>query len=92
MRKVLPVVLALTWFSLAALAGAYAADAKAGTLTCVGLYSETSDGSVSYKVGSGDWVVVKVGDVIPASAPALTSACAQGTPPKAVATAAESPR
>ena len=40
---------------------------KAGTLVCVGLYSETGDGNVSYKVGSGDWVVVKVGDVIPAA-------------------------
>ncbi len=43
------------------------AQAK-GTLKCVGLYSETSDGQVSYRVGSGDWVVVKVGDTIPANA------------------------
>jgi hypothetical protein len=34
----------------------------------VGLYSETSDGSVSYRVGAGNWVVVKVGDTIPANA------------------------
>jgi hypothetical protein len=34
----------------------------------VGIYSETSDGSISYRVGTGDWVVVKVGDTIPANA------------------------
>jgi hypothetical protein len=68
MRKILPVVLALTLFSLGAAGTASAADAAAGTLRCVGLYSETSDGSVSYRVGTGAWVVVKVGDVIPASA------------------------
>jgi hypothetical protein len=68
MRKILPFVLAVTLFSVVALAGVSAADAKTGTLTCVGLYSETSDGSVSYKVGTGDWVVVKVGDKIPANA------------------------
>ena len=34
----------------------------------MGLYSETSDGSVSYRVGTGEWVVVKVGDTIPANA------------------------
>jgi hypothetical protein len=46
-----------------------AADAKAGTLTCVGLYSETSDGYVSYRIiGKADWTVVKVGAVIPANA------------------------
>ena len=39
-----------------------------GTLKCVGLYSETSDGQVSYRVGGGAWVVVKVGDTIPATA------------------------
>lgn len=44
-------------------------QAKAGTLTCVGLYSETSDGYVSSKVGaSGVWTPIKVGDVIPAGA------------------------
>lgn len=44
-----------------------AAQAKAGTLKCVGLYSETSAGSVSYRVGTGAWVVIKVGDIIPAN-------------------------
>ena len=49
-------------------AAAYAADAKAGTLTCVGLYSETDAGYVSYRVGTGAWTVVKLGDVVPAAA------------------------
>ena len=53
---------------LAAVAGTGAAQAAAGTLKCVGLYSETSDGYVSYRVGTGSWVVVKVGDIIPANA------------------------
>ncbi len=53
---------------LIGVAGLGFAQAKAGTLKCVGLYSETSDGSVSYKVGAGDWIVVKVGDTIPAGA------------------------
>jgi len=42
--------------------------AQAGTLKCVGLYSETSEGQISYRVGSGAWVVVKIADTIPASA------------------------
>lgn len=45
-----------------------AADARSGTLTCVGLYSETDAGSVSYRVGTGPWTVIQVGDVIPAKA------------------------
>jgi len=49
-------------------AGSGAAQAKAGTLKVVGLYSETSDGSVSYRVRTGEWVVAKVGDTIPANA------------------------
>ncbi len=47
-------------------AAAKPAEAKAVTLKCVGLYSETSDGYVSYKAGSGDWTVIKVGDTVPA--------------------------
>ncbi len=49
-------------------AGGLSAQAKAATLTCVGLYSETDAGSISYRVGTGNWVVVKVGDKIPANA------------------------
>jgi len=52
---------------LVATAGLGAAQAK-GAVNCVGLYSETSDGQVSYRVGGGDWIVVKVGDTIPANA------------------------
>lgn len=60
------VLIALLLFSAGILS---AADLKAGTLTCVGIYSETSAGYVSYRIaGKGDWVVIKVGDVLPASA------------------------
>jgi hypothetical protein len=55
-------------FFLIAVAGIGAAQVKAGTLTCVGLYSETAAGSVSYRVGTGAWVVIKVVDKIPANA------------------------
>ena len=66
MRQILRVGTVL--LLLCAAAGMGAAQAKAGTLKCVGIYSETSDGSISYRVGAGDWVVVKVGDIIPANA------------------------
>ncbi|HUX41442.1 MAG TPA: hypothetical protein VMV83_09785 [Rectinemataceae bacterium] len=58
----------LAAFALLVATAAYAADAKAGTLTCVGLYSETDAGSVSFRTGSGAWTVVKVGAIIPAAA------------------------
>ena len=63
MRKTLRSVLVLVLFLLAA-AGLGAQT----TLTVVGLYSETDAGSVSYRVGKGEWVVIKVGDKIPATA------------------------
>lgn len=44
------------------------AQAKANTLTCVGLYSETAAGQVSYRVGTGNWVAIQLGDVVPANA------------------------
>jgi hypothetical protein len=66
MRRILRGVAVLVF--LVAAAGLGAAQAKAGTLKCVGLYSETGDGSISYRVGSGQWVVVNVGDTIPANA------------------------
>lgn len=66
MRQILRVGAVL--LLLIAVAGMGAAQEKAGTLKCVGLYSETSDGSISYRVGAGDWIVVKVGDIIPANA------------------------
>jgi|GEM_PF-972643 len=43
-------------------------EAKAVTLKCVGLYSETDAGYVSFKAGGGSWTVAKVGDTIPADA------------------------
>jgi hypothetical protein len=49
-------------------AGPSFAQANAGTLKCVGIYSETAAGQISYRVGTGNWVVIKVGDVIPADA------------------------
>src|SRR5271157_1437357 len=58
---------------LTAVAGFGAAQAKTGTLKCVGIYSETSDGSISYRVGTGAWVVVKIGDTIPANAEILVN-------------------
>lgn len=54
-------------FFLIAAAGFAAAQAKPGTLKVVGLYSETSDGYVSWRVGTAEWTVAKVGDIIPAN-------------------------
>jgi hypothetical protein len=65
MRQILRGLMVLVL--LIAAAGLGAAQSKTGTLKCVGLYSETSDGSVSYRVGTGEWVVIKVGDTIPAN-------------------------
>ena len=53
-------------FALLAAAGAWAQAAK--TVTCVGLYSETAAGTISYRVGTGQWTFIKVGDKIPANA------------------------
>lgn len=66
MRQILRGVTVLLFLTV--VAGLGAAQAKTGTLTCVGLYSETSAGSVSYRVGTGEWAVIKVGDKIPANA------------------------
>ncbi|HET6439919.1 MAG TPA: hypothetical protein VFG59_17775 [Anaeromyxobacter sp.] len=49
-------------------APAPAPQPKAVSLKCVGLYSETDAGYVSYRVGTGAWTVVKVGDTIPPDA------------------------
>jgi hypothetical protein len=65
MRQILRVGAVL--LLLIAVAGMGAAQAKAGTLKCVGLYSETDAGYISYRVGTGAWTVIKVGDVIPAN-------------------------
>lgn len=58
----------LSVFLFAAAGTTYAADPKAGTMICVGIYSETSAGSVSYRIaGKSEWIVIKVGDLIPAN-------------------------
>lgn len=44
----------------------FAADAKG--LVCVGLYSETSDGTISWRVGKGEWKPVGLGDTVPTAA------------------------
>lgn len=64
-RRILILIALLSSSALSLLAAA----AAPATLTCVGLYSETSDGYVSARVaGKGDWTPIKVGDVIPANA------------------------
>jgi len=64
-RKRWTVVCAVLLFAVAA---SGAVDAQARGVTCVGLYSETDAGYISYRVGSGDWTVVKLGDKIPGNA------------------------
>ncbi len=68
MKKFSVLLIGMGCFFFFSLGSAFAADAKALTVTCVGLYSETSDGYISTRAGGkGDWVPVKVGDVIPAN-------------------------
>jgi hypothetical protein len=68
MKKRIAVIIVAAAFAVF-VGAAFAADAKAGSLTCVGLYSETSDGYVSARVSAdGAWLPIKVGDVIPAGA------------------------
>jgi hypothetical protein len=69
MRRILPWAIALMLCDTAAAAPAPQRKAAAAAgLTCVGLYSETDAGYVSFKSGAGPWTVVKVGDTIPAGA------------------------
>lgn len=69
MRNSLRYLVVLVVLLLCSTGALYSADAKTPTLTCVGIYSETSDGYISWRVASkGEWAVVKVGDVIPSSA------------------------
>jgi hypothetical protein len=44
----------------------FGADTKG--LVCVGLYSESSDGQISWRIGKGDWKVVGLGDTVPITA------------------------
>ena len=55
-------------FLVIAAAALGGAQAKAGVLTCVGLYSETDGGYVSFRVGTGEWTPIKVGDKLAANA------------------------
>lgn len=65
MVKLKKALLVAAGLSLLSCLSLFAAGLKP-SLTCVGLYSETSDGYVSYRnAGKTDWTVVKVGDVIP---------------------------
>ena len=63
-RRTLVVVIAI----LFALAAVGVSGAQSKGVTCVGLYSETDAGYISYRVSPGDWIVVKVGDKIPSNA------------------------
>jgi hypothetical protein len=66
MRKIFFGVLVLAFLSLFG-AHAFAAE-KSGTVICVGLYSETDAGYVSWRVGKGEWAAIKVGDKLPPTA------------------------
>ena len=82
MRKILPWAMAIVLLGGPAAASAAPKKAtttapkketpppapKAVSLKCVGLYSETDAGQISYRTGSGSWTVVKVGDTVPADA------------------------
>jgi hypothetical protein len=68
MKKFIAKALPLAAICLFAASGLCFGQSKAGGLTCVGLYSETSDGQVSYRSGAGAWIVIKVGDSVPATA------------------------
>ena len=68
MKHLLRGMVVLGAFLSLSMAALYSADAKPGTLVCVGLYSETSDGYISSRIPGKDWVPVKVGDVLAANA------------------------
>jgi hypothetical protein len=62
-------VLLLCTYFVIAIGSAFCAETATGALTCVGLYSETSDGYVSVRISSSaSWTPIKVGDAIPAGA------------------------
>jgi hypothetical protein len=64
MKKALVAVLfALAWVLPQTVA---AADTKG--IVCVGLYSETSDGQISWRVGKAEWKPVGLGDTVPLNA------------------------
>jgi hypothetical protein len=65
MKRFVTVLAVLSMLVLVPMLG-FAAAPK--TLNCVGIYSETDAGYVSYRVGKAAWIVVKVGDKIPLNA------------------------
>ena len=65
MKRVLTALMVFSMLLLG-MTGGYAQEK--GTVKCVGIYSETGAGSVSFRVGRGEWVVINVGDTIPAEA------------------------
>lgn len=64
MKKALVAVLFLIVCTLPQMV--FAADTKG--IVCVGLFSETSDGQISWRAGKGEWKVVNLGDTVPANA------------------------
>jgi len=58
---------AIAFISVWASAGFFA-QARVVGLVCVGVYSETSDGTVSSRVGASAWAPIKVGDKLAANA------------------------
>jgi hypothetical protein len=68
MQHLLRGKLVLAAFLFVVAAGLCGAQAKAGPVTVVGLYSETDAGTISYRVGTGAWVVARMGDKFPVNA------------------------
>ncbi len=68
--KIFSLVLVVTLLFITILFSAeQKAKSKKGGVVVVGLYSETEEGAhVSYRVGTGEWIVVKLGDIIPTNA------------------------
>jgi hypothetical protein len=64
MKKALVAVL----FALACTIPQTVAAADAKGIVCVGLFSETSDGQISWRVGKTDWKPVALGDTVPLTA------------------------
>lgn len=65
-QSIVPILLFV--LGLLMVPGLTAAELKAQAVVCVSLFSETSEGAISFRSGKSDWTVVKVGDTIPADA------------------------
>ncbi len=64
MRKALVAVL----FALACTIPQTVSAADTKGIVCVGLFSETSDGNIGWRVGKADWKPVGLGDTVPLNA------------------------